>query len=308
MSIQKLKEHYEKALLVVGSTVALGMVGTVAARQLTFGEMFSADAIHANHELPETGMSSLNIASQRLQEASTWEGRNLFVSAPVLEVNGQQLQAFEPEFPESWMQQYQLDPMDPSLASKDPDHDQFTNAEEFANETDPTNASSYPPMITKLRLVAMTDIDLALILQGRVDERNYQIDLVSKGKTETNLVEIGEAFGPTDQFRLENYEEKRTADAQDIPLDRSEAVISHQEIGGLARNKVRLQLGIQWDMPSHEARFENLLDDEQVVVKRGDRLVLSKDAGRTYLLQSVTSSGAIFVDENDKAYEVLPQK
>ena len=202
------------------------------------------------------------------------------------------------------MKQYDLNPMDPFLASKDSDGDQFTNAEEFQNDTNPVDARSYPPRITKLRLVSLTNSDLGLILRGRVDDKNYQIDLVANKKTETELVEIGEAFGPQKQFRLESFEEKRTSDAQGIPVDQSEAIVSHHDVGNLARNPVRLQHEVLWEKPSHEGLFENTFDGERKTVKRGGSLKLSNDTGRRYVLQSVTAAGATFHDENGIAFEV----
>jgi len=44
--------------------------------------------------------------------------------------------------PNWWKQQYGFDPLDPTVASADPDHDGMNNLQEYLAGTNPTNAAS----------------------------------------------------------------------------------------------------------------------------------------------------------------------
>jgi T5SS/PEP-CTERM-associated repeat protein len=52
--------------------------------------------------------------------------------------------------PNGWKQQYGLDPFDPNLGSQDPDHDGFSNLQEYLAGTNPTDPTSSPFRITGL--------------------------------------------------------------------------------------------------------------------------------------------------------------
>ena len=54
--------------------------------------------------------------------------------------------------PNGWKQQYSLDPFDPTLGSQDPDHDGFSNTQEYLAGTDPTNLQSSPFRITDIHV------------------------------------------------------------------------------------------------------------------------------------------------------------
>lgn len=55
--------------------------------------------------------------------------------------------------PDWWENKYGLNPRDPEDAHKDMDGDGFTNVEEYLAGTDPADFQSYPPPISKLRLI-----------------------------------------------------------------------------------------------------------------------------------------------------------
>lgn len=54
--------------------------------------------------------------------------------------------------PDEWEKRYGLNPGDPSDANADTDGDGFTNAEEFAAKTDPTNRNDHPDYLDSLKI------------------------------------------------------------------------------------------------------------------------------------------------------------
>lgn len=54
--------------------------------------------------------------------------------------------------PDDWERKYGLNPNDPSDANADTDGDGFTNAEEFAAKTDPTNRNDHPDYLDSLKI------------------------------------------------------------------------------------------------------------------------------------------------------------
>lgn len=54
--------------------------------------------------------------------------------------------------PDDWERKYGLNPNDPADANADTDGDGFTNAEEFAAKTDPTNRNDHPDYLDSLKI------------------------------------------------------------------------------------------------------------------------------------------------------------
>lgn len=315
MNDEWLKENYEKALLVVAAIVAVALSGWLIFSGLKFGENFAHTSPRPSDEFPETGIESLEAASKALDESVQWQGEDLFVSAPVLEVDGELKPvgdgAVHDPITDEWVKKFDLMMTDADLKDQDQDGDNFTNLEEFLAETSPVDPDDHPAFITKLCLSSMVDSDLQLVFQTQVDPRTWQIDLVSpngKYRSQNMLVTRGQRFGPDGNkiFRLDGFQEKKGVDANGVPVDESEVTISYVESGGNARVNQVLVREQSWQVPTHEGTFLDRFDGSEFTAKRGGSFKLSNDEANTFTVIEVGASAAILKDQNGKDYKIEP--
>jgi hypothetical protein len=300
---------YERMLVVAGTTLALAIVGSTALTMQKFNSEHTVDVTQTSGALPDIGLAKVQLASARITNPTLWNGDHLFVSEPTFLQEGK-LRPFESRLPDAWLAQYAFAKTDPFIDTRDPDQDLFTNLEEWQAKTDPTSASSHPPAIAKVSLVAMIESDLQLVFRGRVDADRWQVDLFSKAthRSANYLPAMGGRFGPKERFRLTRYEENHGTDDQGIPQDNSVITISYAEAGRTERATAKLTHGIDWEMPTHQARFFNPFDQSEFTLRRGQSVRLEADPDIDYTLVGVTAKGAHFQDPSGKVHEVFPQE
>ena len=68
--------------------------------------------------------------------------------------------------PDEWERKYDLNPQDPADAELDSDEDGFTNAQEYADGTNPLDAKSHRDFATLLRVVKVEATVLPLVFKG----------------------------------------------------------------------------------------------------------------------------------------------
>lgn len=114
--------------------------------------------------------------------------------------------------PDEWESKYNLNPHDAADAHSDPDHDGFSNLEEFQAGTSPTDPESYPPYATQLRLANVIRMPFQYRFLGvqKLSESNqvYQINIRSMERT--YFAKIGDVI---EGFKVLTYEQK---DADEI--------------------------------------------------------------------------------------------
>ena len=310
-----LKENYEKALLFVGTLIAVALSGWLMVSEgLTFGTNFEQPLLRRNDKMPETGMAELEKASKAMTGSVTWQGEHLFVSEPVLLDDGQLKPvgdgAVHDPIRDEWVLKYGLDITDGDLPNRDPDGDLFTNLEEWlANpKTDPTDLASHPLFISKVCLSSMVRSDLKLEFKSKVDAKKCQINVVSEAKFDGGDVIIGitEHFGPDNMFRLDEFVEKEGFGPGGVPRDDSEVTISYIEPGGVTRVSQTLVRGQEWEFPTHEGNFLNRYDGSEMARQRGSIIKLENDPDNTFTVVEVNAAGAILKDENGRDYQIIP--
>ena len=316
MNEEWIKENYDKVAMIVATVLAVAIAGWLLFSSLSFSEMFVANPVKQSDKMPDTGIEDIQTATASLSSPVTWDGEHLFVSGPVLEVDGELVPinpetVLHPPIKNEWIAEHELDITDSRLRERDPDGDGFSNVEEYAGKTDPNNADSIPPYITKVCLDSLVSSDLKLTFQGSVDGgRTYQIDLNSAAKFRRGQFVKRKAakFGPNDMFKVESYKESIVKDANGIPVDSSELLISYIEAGGSARVNQRLIAGQEWEMPTHTGNFINRFNNETFEVERGKTFTLSNDSSKTFRLIAVTAEKADIKDQSGNELEITPCK
>lgn len=161
-----LSKNYEKAALGGAAVVAVGL-GVLGWLKVNSVEQdFATELKGSGNDNPAVKDADLvTKAKSSLENPRVWdqaddEGRpvNLFTgiplfiskSAPGKPVDPYGGDPIHPPIPNQWWLQYRLDPGYGDSPQRDPDGDGFSNLDEFNAKTDPTKASDYPTLISKL--------------------------------------------------------------------------------------------------------------------------------------------------------------
>ena len=127
-------------------------------------------------------------------------GIALFIksSAPDKPVDVLKDPPIHPPIPNTWWMDNHLDPGFADSPSRDPDHDGFSNLEEFLAKTDPNNAKAVPKLISKLMYVK--DDSLAWVVRpGFADGDKFSF-IYEDSKARKNKIPAGGSIGPDQLF------------------------------------------------------------------------------------------------------------
>lgn len=150
--------------------------------------------------------------------------------------------------PDEWEVAHGLDPKNPNDANDDADGDGFTNGEEYASETNPTDAASHPAYWDSLRVVAPLKQTLLPFYLERVSETPNGIRFNFKDPNKKSAYGSlglvynplkGEDIGDTG-FMVKDFEKKtervkiKGSNVEKV-VDRSVAVVVRKRDGKLVR-------------------------------------------------------------------------
>lgn len=120
--------------------------------------------------------------------------------------------------PDEWEDKHGLNKNDPADANLDPDGDGFTNLEEYAAGTDPTDPKSHPPLVGLLRVKSIQSLKVPFIFTAlnKMPNNKLQMTFNIDKPRRTFWIEEGEAIGDTDWIALkaEKKSEKRMNEAK----------------------------------------------------------------------------------------------
>ncbi|MEO5916184.1 MAG: Amuc_1099 family pilus-like system protein [Luteolibacter sp.] len=250
-----LSKNYEKAALGGAAVLALGLAymgwsrfGGVAedfAATLTGGG--NSNAAVAGADLIPKARASMTL--DRIWDQAVVDGDRtvdlftgipLFVSSKApetpVDLAGKNEPPVHPPIPNMWWIENRLDPGFGDSPSRDPDHDGFSNLEEFNAKTDPNNAKDVPSLIAKLMYVR--DESLTWVIRpgfgGDGGSFPFTYEDNKKGMNKTgaaNMITPGQTFFAAgimqDRFKLLGSEvrkvmNKKTNSESDVTIVRIE--------------------------------------------------------------------------------------
>ncbi len=163
------KKQDEKLLVGLAAAVALVLIVLGVLSVLSLGKKFPQDNARTRGLAEMTGKIEAEEAAALLKKSPQWEGSklrgralDLMTSVPLFKIPGSpdlvDLDAegglkVHPPVPNRWWLNNGIDPSYKNSLKRDADADGFTNLEEFEAKTDPTDFSSHPALISKLRFV-----------------------------------------------------------------------------------------------------------------------------------------------------------
>jgi hypothetical protein len=167
---------------------------------------------------PLPNATALQNAVQALHQPAQWTfgGRSgLFVPEKhFIAPNGlpATLQTTEvhPPVPNEWLEQFNLPIADADVLTQDPDGDGFSNLDEWQFHTNPTDKTSHPAYLTKLKMKSFTREPFRMIFASYVAD-TFTINTTDL-KEPTQFLKLGDEIAGT-QFKITKFEEKHQANA-----------------------------------------------------------------------------------------------
>lgn len=301
---------WDKFLLLVISVVVIGLSALFAMKALAFGERFGIERGAKSDELPVTLEERAAGATAFVEKTQTWttpsKGEEpkkkpvpLFVSVPIVEAGGKLIDMSDPDAPplrppvtNAWLTSNNLDFLNSSVLSQDPDGDGFTNLEEWEAKTAPVDPKSHPPYANKLIFASRQQEVYTLRFSARPDSERFQIMRIPTAKwpqRDSFMMKVGEV-SKDQQFRIESFEEKKAINQVGIEADATEVTITYLP----KQQSAVLVKGIDTPIPTYYAEMKFQLDAQfKQYVKEGDTFNLTIDADTKYRVTQVNEDSVV---------------
>jgi len=232
------RAHYDRVLLIAAALVLFLCAISIWRRAAGFNENFPVmRAAPAMKTAPPLGKAAeLQAAIEKLHQPPQWTfgGRSgLFVPEKhFIGANGLpatlQTTMVHPPVPNEWLEQFGLPIQDSDVLEQDPDGDGFTNLEEWAGHTNPTDPNSHPDYLTKLKLKSFTQEPFRLVFSSWVGD-TFAVNAIDM-KQPTQFLKVGDTIAGT-QFKIVKFDEKHQPNKYGTDIDVSELTLQHQETG-----------------------------------------------------------------------------
>ena len=131
-----------------------------------------------------------------------------------------------PPVPNEWLEKFGLPIADADVLIQDPDGDGFSNLEEWQSDTNPTDKSSHPSFIAKLKLKSFGQEPFRLVFSSWMDG-TFGLN-TNDLKEPTQFLRLGDVVRGT-KFKLVKFVEKHEANKYGTKIDVSELTLENQE-------------------------------------------------------------------------------
>lgn len=333
-----IKKRYDQFLLVLAALALLGFSGLLALRIKSFPENF-ADAhtpVVPSEKIPELDLTAVKNAETLAAAPVKWQtpkGVNEYLFVPELYAISKEGLPEKPRkgsnnsdsltkapIPNSFFTDNNLSPLDPGVPKQDPDKDGFTNEDEWRgardgadpnkwhDSTDPNDAKSHPPLVTKLFLKQWIRVRFRLLFQAydgdsaKPDEMTFQINAVDRGR-KTEFLKIGQKVANS-PYKLEKFELKVKVN----PSTGSEEDVSELTVKNTETNDdVVLVKAKETDSPDSYALFDYQITGKDIQVKKLQEFILLPDKERRYKLIDIKEGQALIqLPDGGGNYLVIP--
>lgn len=310
------------------TTTAIGSVAATAFLMKAVGELpknlekFQPKQVSAK-KMPPLDLSGIDAAAKLIAAPGQWENAHpslLFVSEPyLLEADGPKRpkegslhkhSKTGAPIPNSWFLQYKLALRTSKIAVEDTDGDGFTNEEEWAAGSDPTDANAHPPLVTKLYFAGQKEthnrISFLQYLGDTAKPESLKITVRredSPKKSQSDL-KIGEII-PETEIKLVSFTLRQKSDTGVTGskvdgslisfLDGKSGEKSDAEIKGKPADFVDKTVSLRLNYPK---------ETKDLTLKPGQTFTIG--ASETYKLVDSSATGATLKNTEDKEFQVRP--
>ena len=306
--------HYDRVAVLAGAVFLLLCAFFIWRSAAAFEEEFTSvrAAGPAKPATPPVEAVELSAAAEKLRQPPQWSfsGRSgLFVPEKhFIGPNGLpvtlQTTEVHPPVPNEWLDQFGLPIADADVLTQDADGDGFENIEEWRGHTNPTDKSSRPPYLSKLRLKSVTTEPLPAVFSSRTDD-TYAINFIDThnptapdgsaniDRTQpTQFARKGDTIHGT-RLRIVGFKEKSAPGKFGGEIDVSELHLENLATGE-AVTLVKERPAIS---PESVGTFTyNWGEPHELTIKKDEEFSLPPETGIRYKLVDVQPDRAVIVN------------
>lgn len=230
------RAHYERAAVLATASFLLVCALLIALAAAGFDENFSGlhNTPTPNNKIAEGRLPELGQAMRKLQTPPQWtfSGRSgLFVPEKhFIGEDGQpatlQNTLLHPPVPNEWLDEFGLPITEGDVLTQDADGDGFSNFDEWAGHSNPTEKESRPPYTFLLKLKSFAKEQFPLIFASSVGD-TYAINNTD-ARRPTQFLKVGDLVAGT-KFKITSYTEKYEPDRFGTRVDVSELTLEQVE-------------------------------------------------------------------------------
>ncbi len=302
--------RYEKVSILIGAVCLFVSSAFIVRGVAEFARNFPERLIArpARPALPLRQRVEVQQALERLRAPAQWifNGRSgLFVPEKhFIDVNGfpATLQTTEvhPPVPNAWIEEFGLPLTEADVLGQDPDADGFTNFEEWQNQTRPTDKSSHPPFVAKLKMKSFVQEPFRLVFASWVDD-TFAIN-TNDLKEPTQFLKLGASIRGT-KFRLHRFSEKFETNRYGTRIDISELTLMNLETSEEV-NLVKEKIMISPESVAHLVYAWG--GNREFSVRKDQEFSLKPEEQIKYKLVDVQATKALIINirEPDQLIEV----
>jgi hypothetical protein len=306
-----LRTHYDRAAVFAAALFLFISSLLITRNAWQFGDNLALQsALPAKPAAPPPKAIEMAQAMEKLKQPAQWTfgGRSgLFVPEKhFIGANGQpatlQTTEVHPPVPNEWLEQFALPIADADVLTQDPDGDGFNNLEEWQNHTNPTDKSSHPAFIAKLKMKSFAQEPFRLVFASWVDD-TFALN-TSDLKEPTQFLKIGDSIRGT-KFKIVKFTEKHDTNKYGTRVDVSELTLENRETQeqlSLVKEKIMIS-------PESVANFVYEWGErKEFAVKKDQEFSLKPEEQIRYKLIDVQPGKAVIVDTQkpDVPIEVAP--
>jgi hypothetical protein len=229
------RTHYDRAAVFAAALFLFASSVLITRNAWQFGDNLALETLPPPRPAaPPPKAVEMQQAMEKLKQPAQWTFNSrsgLFVPEKhFIAANGQpatlQTTEVHPPVPNEWLEQFALPIADADVLTQDPDGDGFHNLEEWQNHTNPTDKSSHPPFIAKLKMKSYAQEPFKLVFASWVDD-TFALN-TSDLKEPTQFLKIGDSIRGT-KFKIVKFTEKYETNKYGTRVDVSELRVENRE-------------------------------------------------------------------------------
>lgn len=202
---------------------------------------------------------------------------------------------------EAWFKKYHLDLNDPKMLDEDPDHDGFTNREEFLADTDPLDPNSRPGFHKIIRLKEYSEVRLPVVLESvEGDKAKIKHPDQTDGRMET--IKVGDTVKGL-PLKVIKVESRKDTDKNGELADLSQVTLEDPS----TKEKIVMTKDLPAKTSASYAVLVSTDGKTTLKVHQGDVFTWPGETGATYQVLDLTKDQAVLQQIENKKTWTIPR-